>query len=145
VCRAANERSFQALAATTGTIPLFAWAKEACEPVRRDGRRYRGLNPLAGADAALLEAVHRGEFALNGFRNHALRQLLCPQPAAAKKETRARSAAVRRRLLLLRAHGLASKVGHTRRYLVTDKGRTTIIALLSARRADVDRLTQMAS
>ena len=58
---------------------------------------------------------------------------------------RARSAAVRRRLLLLRAHGLVRNAGNTRRDLVTEKGRTTIIALLSARRADVDRLTQMAA
>lgn len=145
VCRASNERYFQALAATSGTIPLFEWAKEACEPVRRDGRRYRALNPLAGPDAALLEAVNRGEFALNGFRNHELCALLHPLKPADAKATRARSAATRRRIVLLRAHGLVRKVGSTRRYMVTEKGRATIVALLSARRADVDHLTQIAA
>jgi hypothetical protein len=145
VCAAANARYLQALAATTGTIPLFVWAKEACEPVRGHGHRYRALNPLGEADAALLEAVNRGEFAINGFRNHEICQLLYPRKAPNEKMARSRSAATRRRILLLRGHGLVRKVGKSRRYIVTDKGRHTITALLSARRADVDQLTKLAA
>ena len=50
-----------------------------------------------------------------------------------------------RRLRLLRAHGLIAKVSGTHRYVVTEKGRTTITALLTARKADVDQLTKLAA
>jgi hypothetical protein len=43
---------------------------------RHNGRRVRALNPHAPADAALLTAISRGEFTLNGFRNRDLRTLL---------------------------------------------------------------------
>jgi hypothetical protein len=36
----------------------------------------RALNPLADDDAALLEAVSRHEFLINGLRNRDLRPLL---------------------------------------------------------------------
>jgi hypothetical protein len=145
VCRASNGRYLRALAATADTIPLFQWAKEACEPVRRHGRRYRALNPLANADALLLEAVNRGEFAINGFRNRQLRELLYPGKAPSKKIERAGAAATRRRILLLRVHGLVRKIGNTRAYILTDKGRVTITALLTARRANTQELTKLAA
>jgi hypothetical protein len=39
-------------------------------------RRVRALNPLAAGDAALLEAISRHEFLINGLRNRDLRALL---------------------------------------------------------------------
>ena len=42
------------------------------------GKHFRGLNALAHKDHALLLALSRGEFALNGFRNADLRALLYP-------------------------------------------------------------------
>jgi len=50
-----------------------------------------------------------------------------------------------RRLRLLRAHGLVQKVAGTHRYVLSEKGRTTITALLAARKADVNQLTKMAA
>jgi hypothetical protein len=40
------------------------------------GRSVRALNPLAEGDAALLQAVSRGEFMIHGFRNRDLREIL---------------------------------------------------------------------
>jgi hypothetical protein len=91
-----------------------------------------------------LEIVNRGELALNGFRNRDLRTRLYPHKANRQTERR-RANAVTRQLVLLRAHGLIAKVSRTHRYVVTEKGRTTITALLSARRADVDKLTALAA
>ena len=104
-------------------------------------RRVRALNPLAAADAALLEAVSRPEFMVNGLRNRDLRQLLYGAPPAAA-ERRRQAAAVTRKLRLLRAHGLISKVLKTHRYLVTPGGRETCTALLAARNASVEQLTR---
>jgi hypothetical protein len=108
-------------------------------------RRVRALNPLAPGDAALLEAVSRHEFLINGLRNRDLRSLLFATPPATAAEQRPRSAAVTRQLRLLRAHGLIQKVPKTHRYLVTDQGRQTITALLAARNTSVEELTRCAA
>ena len=50
-----------------------------------------------------------------------------------------------RKLALLRAHGLIKKVNGTHRWMLTEKGRRIVTALLAARQADVDRLTQLAA
>jgi len=70
-------------------------------------RRVRALRPFAD-DYALLEAVNRGEFMINGLRNRDLQRLLWstgPSPSDLK-EKRRRSAAVSRKLRLLVAPGL---------------------------------------
>ena len=112
VSKAANRRYLEALGAVSGTVPLFEWAQEVCCPVRRAGRRYRALNPLTAADGALLEAVNRGEFTVNGFRNRDIRALLHPGNLCGQIK-RKRTSAITRKLLLLRAHGLIAKVSHT--------------------------------
>jgi len=144
ISQRANHRYLQALAAVSGTIPLFEWTEAVCRPIRRAGRRHRALNPLGARDGALLEIVNRGEFALNGFRNRDVRARLYPRKTNRQTERR-QANAVTRQLVLLRAHGLIAKVSHTHRYIVTEKGRATITALLSARCADVDQLTALAA
>ena len=114
----------------------------AADP-RRHGvrpRRVRALNPLAPEDAALLEAVSRHEFLINGLRNRDLRRLLFGEPTASASQERKRSAAVTRKLRLLRAHGLLHKIPKTHRYLVSEQGRNTITALLAARNASTEQL-----
>ena len=148
VCRAANTRYLEALAGVTGSSSLLEEAAEVCSPVMRNGKRYRGLNPLVQKDHALLLAVNRGEFALNGMRNADLRALLYQslEPTKlTKAEIRRRSAAVTRQLALLRAHGLLRKMPHSHRYLLSSKGRRIITALLAACYADVEQLTKIAA
>jgi hypothetical protein len=145
VSQAITERLLESLATVAETTPLAELAESVCQPVRRwHGRRARALNPLATDDASLLQAVSHGEFLINGFRNRDLRALLYgaqpPDPADARRQ----SAAVTRKLRLLRAHGLIHKVSHTHRYLVSPKGRTVITALLSARQADTTQLINAA-
>jgi hypothetical protein len=144
ISQSANRRYLEALASVSGTIPLFEWTQAVCRPIRRGGRRYRALNPLGARDGELLEIINRGEFALNGFRNRDVRARL--HPSKTNRQTQRRQAnAVTRQLVLLRAHGLIAKVSRSHRYIVTEKGRATITALLSARRADVDKLTALAA
>lgn len=107
-------------------------------------RRVRALNPLAAEDAALLTAVSRHEFLINGLRNRDLRRLLYPGPEPTGAEQRRQSAAVTRRLRLLRAHGLLHKVPKTHRYVVSEAGRRVLTALLAARNASTEELTRCA-
>jgi hypothetical protein len=108
-------------------------------------RRLRALNPLSADDSNLLEAVSRPEFLINGLRNRDLRRLLYPTEPKDKTEQRRRSAAISRKLRLLRGHGLLQKVPKTHRYLVSAHGRTVITALLAARDANADFLTTNAA
>jgi hypothetical protein len=145
ICQAANRRYLDALAALSAGVSLGEEAVRVCKPVRKNGRRYRALNPLSAQDSALLAAVNRGEFALNGLRNRDLRTLLFGPDPTCPKTRRLRAAAITRKLRLLRAHGLIRKVSHTHRYLVTEEARRIITALLSALNADVEQLTKMAA
>jgi hypothetical protein len=145
VSRAANVRYLEALASTHATEPLGAAVAKLCQPVQRDAYRFRGLNPLSQPDATLLETVSRGEWTLNGFRNADLRKYLYSGPARSARQARQRSAAISRKLRLLRAHGLIRKVPHSHRYLPTSQGRKLITLLIAARKADVERLAALAA
>ena len=145
VSQAANDRYLQALASVEDTTSLGELAARLCQPAKRNGRRVRALNPYAPADAGLLEAISRGEFTLNGFRNRDLRGLLFDDAADPKHERRRNAAAVSRKLALLRAHRLIRKVPRTHRYHLTDRGRRAVTALLTARNANANVLTKLAA
>ena len=144
ISRAANERYLTALAAASVITPLAEEAAKVCQPVRRDQRRHRALNPFEAADAQLLAAVNRGEWALKGFRNREIRALLFGQ-SKDQKQRRSQAAKVSRRLTMLHAHGLIAKVSRTYRWQVTGKGRRILTALLAARQADTDKLIALAA
>jgi hypothetical protein len=83
-------------------------------------------------NAALLAAVSRGEYTINGLRNRDVRRQLWAKVGTDKEQRR-------------RAHGLLRKVSGTHRYVVTEGGRKIITALLAARQADVEQLTALAA
>jgi hypothetical protein len=140
-----NERYAAALATVEDKTPLVELVEDLARPVRWKQRRVRALNPLAPLDASLLEAINRGEFLLNGFRNRDLRALLFPGAAeATDKEAKRQAAKVTRLLSLLRAHGLITKVPKTHRYQVSATGRLKVAALLAARDANTDKLLKAA-
>jgi len=144
VSQAANRRYLEALASTTGKTPLYQEALGVCHLIVLNGRRYRALNPWNDEDGALLEAINRGEFRLNGLRNRDLRKLLYPKTTNKELQDR-QAAAITRRLALLRAHGILQKVSGTHRYQLTKTGQRIVTALLAARHCDVDQLTKMAA
>ena len=92
----------------------------------------------------MLELINRGEFKLHGLPNRDLRVFFFA-PTNDKKLQRRQSAAITRRIALLRAHGLLRKAGATHRYHLTKRGQRIVTALLAARNADVDALTKMAA
>jgi len=155
VGQAATGRYLEALAAVHDATPLRQLVEPLCQPALEPARgpsnppaapsavptsattaaavrprRVRALNPLAAADAALLTAVSRHEFLINGLRNRDLRRILYGAQEVAAPEARRQSAAVTRQLRLLRAHGLIHKVPKTHRYVVSEGSRVAITALL---------------
>ena len=148
VSQAANERYLERLAAVEHSTPL----QELLQPLGRrvaepgnGGRKLRGLTPLVGPDAALLEVVGRPEFMLNGLRNRDIVTALDGTMATDPTERKRRSARVSRQLRLLRGHGLLKKVPKTHRYQVAERGRLILTALNAARQASTQKLVAQAA
>jgi hypothetical protein len=145
VSQASNERYLDALAATDTSVDLATLIQRIERPRTWNGRRMRGLRPWARDDLALLRAINRGEFCINGFRNRDLQKLLFASKLVDPSERRRRSARVCRQLRLLRAHGLIHKLPRTHRYRLSPKGRQLITALLAATAATMQQLNQLAT
>ena len=144
VSRKAAERYLDAFASVDEDTTLEELIRRLGQPQQWRGRRVRALRPFAD-DSALLQAVSRGEFAITGFRNRDLQAIFFSRAANSPVEARRRSARVSRKLRLLRAHGLITKVAGTHRYQLTAAGRKTITAILTALRSTVRQLTPMAA
>jgi hypothetical protein len=145
VSRAANHRYLQAIASTQGNTSLAQVARSLTVPVRWQGHRYRAINPLAPQDGALLQAISRGEWALTGFRNRDLCRCLYGAKPKDARCARRQSAAMSRRLRLLRAHGLIRKIPRTHRYTLSEHGHNLVTALVAAQQADTQKLTALAA
>ncbi len=146
VCQHANHRYLDALAAAHTGERMEQLLAAISRPVRRHGRRHRGLRPW-GEDAALLRTLARGEFLLQGFRNRDLRAALAtkPTPPADPADTRKAAARISRRIALLRAHGLVRKVSGTHRYLLTGKGTQLCTAVLHLNQAEIKDVVNFAA
>jgi hypothetical protein len=145
VSQKALDRYCTALATVDNTTTLGELTASIEKRVRWNKKSVRALHPFEPGDLALLEAVNRGEFSINGLRNRDLQALLFPSQPATPLEARRRSPAVSRKLRLLRAHGIIQKLPHTHRYQVTDPGRLILNAVLTAKRTTSQQLTSMAA
>ena len=142
VSQAANARLLNSLASVDDSRRVEELTARLQQPTAWRGRRVRALRPWA-EDHSLLAAVNQGEFLTNGFRNRDLQALLYTQPAASPEEQRRRSAAISRRLRLLRAHSVIQKVTGTHRYHVTAAARITLVAVLTAAHASLHQLNNL--
>jgi hypothetical protein len=142
ISQKANERLLDALAQVDDSQSVEELTAGIQKHTCWSGRRVRGLRPWA-EDKELLAAVNHGEFLINGFRNRDLQALLYTAPANSQAERRRRSAAISRKLRLLRAHGLIQKVPRTHRYHVSGGGRVILLAVLTAARTSVSQLNQI--
>lgn len=139
----ATERYLNALASLDDSTRLEELVETLEQPCLYQGKRVRGLR-LFGVDSVLLATISRAEFTLNGFRNRDLQGYFYPTATDCPAEKRRRSAAMGRKLRMLRAHGLIEKVEHSHRYLLTKSGRIALTAILSARKVSVAALAQAA-
>ncbi len=144
VSHAANDRYIEALAAADVSTTLGKQMAKICHHTKINGCRVRALRPWAPNDMALLKAVNRGEFMINGLRNRDLRNLLC-EPTSSDLERRRQSARITRMLRMLRAHGLLKKVPRTHRYQLTLMGRQIITGLLAANESSLRELMAIAA
>jgi hypothetical protein len=142
VSQKSNDRLLAALASVDDSRSVEELTAEMQKHTTWGGRRVRGLRPWA-EDKDLLAAVNHGDFLINGFRNRDLQELLYSGKPQSPAEQRRRSAAISRKLRLLRAHGLIQKVPRTHRYHVTDTGRTIVVTILTIARISTKQLNQL--
>ena len=146
VSQKTNERYLDALSTVDDSTRLSELIRKLEQPSHLSQQRVRALHPFSAEDHALLKAVNRGEFAINGLRNRDLQTLLPgPKASLSAAEKRRRSAKMSRQLRMLRAHGIIRKVPHTHRYQVTTTGRLIITAILTADRATISQLNRIAA
>jgi len=93
------------------------------KPTQEKGRTYRGFNFFNEDDLKILEAIVRGEFNIHGLQNKEVRRFM----------DNISSSAMSRIFKRLRLHGLIEKIEGTYRYLLTDLGRSVVVAGLKVR------------
>jgi len=109
-----------------------------------DGRPIRGLRFFDNTDSQLLAAIARGEFAIHGFRNRDIRELLAGRdltPGDLKKLT----SRITRLLRMLRAHRVIARIKGTHRYQLTDTGNRLVSALAVTQKASLTQLLAVAA
>ena len=144
VSQAVNNRYADALAAANTDTPIGALIAEITHPVTLHGLRHRAMNPWAPHDAILLKTISNGDYLTNGFRNRALRAALY-QHLKTPAEIRKASAAVSRRLALLKAHHLIQKVQGSHRYQLTPRGHQITAAILNIHPLSVQHVLKIAA
>jgi hypothetical protein len=145
VSHKANDRYLDALASVDDSASLRELVGLIDTPVHWNGHRVRALHPFEDQDRLLLESISRGEFMINGLRNKDLQSLLYAGKARSAEEHRRRSAAISRKLRLLRAHRLIRKVSGSHRYHLTPRGRQIATAVIVASNATVNLLIPQAA
>lgn len=145
VSQNALDRYCCALAAVDDTSTLEELTALVERRLRWNGQSVRAIHPFDADDYARLKAVNRGEFNITGFRNRDLQSLLYATPPKTKAEQRKRSAAVSRKLRMLRAHGLIRKRSRSHRYDVSRNGRLILNAILLAHRVTVQQINAIAA
>ncbi len=134
VCLAANSRYLEALSVVDDPAKAYRLLDRVCEPVTRNGRRRRGLNPLRKDDLRLFAAALDGKNFVHGFRNRDLARNLGIPRARDRIERKRRSARVNRLLNLLHAHGLIAKIQRSHRYRLTIYGAAIMSAAVNLRK-----------
>jgi hypothetical protein len=129
VSRQANHAYLDTLAALDPGKPSEETLHQLSRRVKRKGRSHRGFNPADRKDLALLKAISRGEYALNGFRNADIREELYGK--SSKKRKRRDAARTTRLFKRLHVRGWIRKLPNSRRWRLTKKGREQLLWVLT--------------
>ena len=130
VSKAANRRFLDSLQDIVPAGSIEREINEVCGKKTVRGKTVTGYNVWSKETIQLFEAISDGKYLIRGFTNKDIRIILYPKIHAEKKVRGKMS----RTLSKLRAHGLIRKIPHSRKYLVTDKGRRIMGALIETKR-----------
>ena len=122
-CYAANNRYLAFVSQLEDHSVGLKQVQKIAEPKRHNDSCFRGFNVLGNDDHRLFLTMARGEFAINGMTNRAIRRVMTDKTGSQMS------------LLLkrLRLHGMIKKVGRTYKYYLTKLGRATVLSALKLR------------
>ena len=130
ISKAANKRFLDSMC---NVIPVKSIEKEldgVCVKKIIHGKTYTGFNVWSPEVFRLFEEISDGKYLIRGFTNQDIRKAVCQKNPNSTKERGRMS----RNFSKLRAHGLIRKIPHSRRYMVSDKGRRVMGALIETKR-----------
>jgi len=114
--KASNNRYLEFISAFDNKQTGYKRLEKITQTTAVDNRNYRGFNFFSKDDLAILHAIIRGEFNIQGFRNKHLRKFLDVN-----------SNKVSRILKRLWSHGLVKKARDCYKYYVTKLGKECIV------------------
>lgn len=130
ISQAVNKRFLNSM---TNVIPAKTIEKEInsiCTKKVTKTRTYSGYNVWSPETFLLFETISDGKYLIRGFMNKDIRRVVF----GTQSETAQNRGRMSRMFSKLRAHGLIRKVPHSRRYLLSDKGRRVLGALIETKR-----------
>lgn len=130
ISKAANRRFLDAMCNIIPSRSIEAEINGVCEKKKVRTRNYTGYNVWSPETFRLFEVVCDGKYLIRGFTNQEIRRSICKENPDTSKERGRMS----RELAKLRTHGLIRKIPHSRRYMVSDKGRRVMGALIETKR-----------
>lgn len=130
IARAANKRFLNSMCSILPVRSIEKEINSICGKKVVRGRSYTGYNVWSPETFQLFETISDGKYLIRGFTNQEIRRSII-RSGADTAEERGRMS---RALAKLHAHGLIRKIPHSRRYLVSDKGRRVMGALIETKR-----------
>lgn len=129
ISKAANKRFLDSM---QNIIPQKSLEKEIndiCEKKTIKGRSFSGYNVWSPETFLLFETISDGKYLIRGFTNQDIRRELYRDNPDSPK-VRGKTSRI---FAKLRAHGLIRKIPHSRRYMISNKGRRILSALIETK------------
>lgn len=123
IMKAANYRYLEFISSFDDHSGGTAKLEKVSQPVKENGRSYKGLNFFEAKDLHILEVLGRGEFCAFGMQN---RDVRCHLEGVS-------SAAMSRIFKRLSLHGLICRQKGSLKYFLTELGKSVIVAGLHVR------------
>jgi hypothetical protein len=139
-----NNRFMDDLATLEEKTPIRHFMEELTGHITKNGRRFRGLDPV-GKDRELLLALSDPAYMISGLTNKMLRERLSNTPFGSSRTDKQLSAKISRHLRLLRSHGIIRKLPRQNRYQVTVKGMRLTNALSALLAASIENILKIAA
>lgn len=130
ISKTANKRFLDSMCHVIPQKSVEEEINHVCQKKKVKGKTYSGYNVWSPETIHLFETICDGRYLIRGFTNRDIRQSLYKKGAESAKSRGKMS----REFSKLRGHGLIRKIPHSRRYLVSDKGRRVMGALIETKR-----------
>ena len=130
ISKAANKRFLDSMQNIIPSQSIETEINEVCKKKTVKGKTYSGYNVWSAEVFRLFEEISDGKYLIRGFTNQDIRNSLNKGMPDSERERSRMS----REFSKLRAHGLIRKIPHSRRYLVSSKGRRIMSALIETKR-----------